>query len=40
MLADSLGMAVALKCRGEAGELRIRFETLEQLDLLCSRLQA
>ena len=38
-LADSLGMSVSLKARGEAGELKIRFETLEQLDLLCSRLQ-
>lgn len=37
-LEDSLGMAVEVIDRGGAGELRIRYATLEQLDELCRRL--
>jgi ParB family transcriptional regulator, chromosome partitioning protein len=39
-LAESLGMSVSLRTKGESGELRIRFSSLEQLDLLCNRLQS
>ncbi|MBI1867757.1 MAG: ParB/RepB/Spo0J family partition protein [Methylocystis sp.] len=38
MLGDALGLHVAVQHRGERGELRIRYETLEQLDALCRRL--
>ena len=38
-LTDELGMSVALNDRGGRGELRIRYETLEQLELICSRLR-
>ncbi|OYY08914.1 MAG: chromosome partitioning protein ParB [Rhizobiales bacterium 35-68-8] len=37
-LADALGLAVTLQAKGEAGELRIRFSDLDQLDHLCRRL--
>ncbi|MFC3071288.1 ParB/RepB/Spo0J family partition protein [Phenylobacterium soli] len=37
-LEESLGMAVEVIDRGGAGELRIRYATLEQLDELCRRL--
>ena len=37
-LEESLGMAVEVNDRGGAGELRIRYATLEQLDELCRRL--
>jgi len=37
-LEDALGMAVEVTDRGGAGELRIRYATLEQLDELCRRL--
>ncbi|WP_454918682.1 ParB/RepB/Spo0J family partition protein [Xanthobacter sediminis] len=37
-LGDALGLGVVLESRGEAGELRIRFASLEQLDDLCRRL--
>lgn len=37
-LADALGLSVSLESRGETGELRIRFGSLEQLDALCRRL--
>lgn len=37
-LADALGLAVSLQAKGEAGELRIRFTDLDQLDHLCRRL--
>jgi len=37
-LAEVLGMAVEIADRGGAGELRIRYKTLEQLDDLCRRL--
>lgn len=38
-LYDALGLAVAVNHRGESGgELRIRYKTLDQLDLVCRRL--
>jgi ParB family chromosome partitioning protein len=37
-LSDALGLRVAIHHDGERGELRIRYETLEQLDGLCRRL--
>lgn len=37
-LADVLGLDVELRHKGGAGELRIRYTTLEQLDDLCRRL--
>jgi ParB family transcriptional regulator, chromosome partitioning protein len=37
-LEDVLGMGVDIADRGGAGELRIRYATLEQLDELCRRL--
>lgn len=37
-LTDALGLDVQLKTRGEAGELVIRYKTLEQLDSVCARL--
>ncbi len=39
-LSDILGLAVSLQSKGEAGELRIRFSDLDQLDLLCRKLGA
>lgn len=38
-LSDVLGLKVALDHRGEGGELRIRYKTLEQLDEVCRRLK-
>ncbi len=37
-LSDALGLVVEIDHRGESGELRIRYSTLEQLDGLCHRL--
>jgi ParB family chromosome partitioning protein len=37
-LAESLGLAVEILDRGGAGEVRVRYATLEQLDELCRRL--
>ncbi len=37
-LCDALGMAVEIKNRGERGELRIRYQTLDQLDAICRML--
>ncbi len=37
-LEDVLGLSVEIRDRGGAGELRIAYETLEQLDDLCRRL--
>ena len=39
-LSDALGLAVSIDGRGERGEVRIRYKTLEQLDGLCTRLSA
>ncbi len=38
-LSDALGLTVSLRGKGEAGELIIRYRTLEQLDALCARLE-
>ncbi|QFR33918.1 ParB/RepB/Spo0J family partition protein [Ancylobacter sp. TS-1] len=37
-LSDALGLDVVLKHDGEAGELRIRYSSLDQLDEVCRRL--
>ncbi|MEP9350180.1 ParB/RepB/Spo0J family partition protein [Xanthobacter sp. KR7-225] len=37
-LSDALGLKVAIEGRGEAGELRIGYASLDQLDDLCRRL--
>ncbi|MFS8036264.1 ParB/RepB/Spo0J family partition protein [Xanthobacter sp. AM11] len=37
-LCDALGLAVSIEGKGEAGELRIRYASLEQLDEVCRRL--
>ncbi|MFG1393569.1 ParB/RepB/Spo0J family partition protein [Xanthobacter agilis] len=37
-LGEALGLSVSLDSRGEAGELRIRYASLDQLDDLCRRL--
>ena len=37
-LEDALGMSVDIADRGGAGEIRIRYATLEQLDELCRKL--
>ena len=39
-LSDVLGLDVEVIDRGGAGELRIKYATLEQLDDLCRRLTA
>lgn len=39
-LSDALGLAVSLRHEGEAGELRIRYASLDQLDEICRRLAA
>ncbi|CUU43714.1 ParB/RepB/Spo0J family partition protein [Blastochloris viridis] len=37
-LSDALGLKVSVDHRGEGGELRIRYRSLEQLDDVCRRL--
>jgi ParB family chromosome partitioning protein len=37
-LEDALGLTVKIQQRGAGGELRLRYNTLEQLDSLCARL--
>jgi ParB family chromosome partitioning protein len=37
-LEDALGMSVDIVDRGDAGELKIKYASLEQLDELCRRL--
>ncbi|QGM94227.1 ParB/RepB/Spo0J family partition protein [Methylocystis rosea] len=37
-LSDALGMRVELRSEGESGEVRIRYESLEQLDSICRLL--
>ncbi len=39
-LSDALGLKVAILHDGEKGEIRIRYETLDQLDSVCRRLSA
>jgi ParB family transcriptional regulator, chromosome partitioning protein len=38
-LSDALGLAVAVEHRGDGGELRIRYRSLEQLDAVIARLE-
>jgi ParB family transcriptional regulator, chromosome partitioning protein len=38
-LSDALGLAVAIEHRGQGGELRIRYKSLEQLDDMIRRLE-
>ncbi len=37
-LSDALGLRVSIQARGEAGEIRVAYGTLEQLDEICRRL--
>mgnify|MGYP000891929663 FL=1 len=37
-LADALGLTVSIEGKGEAGELRIRYATIDQLDDICRKL--
>ncbi|ABS67082.1 parB-like partition protein [Xanthobacter versatilis] len=37
-LSDALGLSVGIEGKGEAGELRIRYKSLDQLDEVCRRL--
>jgi len=39
LLSDLLGLNVKISHRGEEGDLRVQYKSLEQLDLLCKRLQ-
>jgi ParB family chromosome partitioning protein len=39
-LEDVLGLGVSIDHKGQGGELRIRYGTLDQLDALCRRLNA
>jgi len=39
-LQDVLGLTVSIDHKGEGGELRIKYKTLDQLDGLCRRLKA
>lgn len=39
-LAERLGLEVEILHKGEAGEVRVRYSTLEQLDDLCRRLSS
>ncbi len=39
-LSDDLGLFVVISHKGEKGELRIRYNTLEQLEALCSKLKS
>jgi ParB family chromosome partitioning protein len=38
-LTNVLGLNVTINPNGEAGEVRIRYMSLEQLDSLCARLR-
>jgi len=38
-LTDALGLHVVISHRGETGEVRIRYKSLDQLDALCQRLK-
>jgi len=39
-LADILGMNVDIKHRGSKGSITIKYQSLDQLDLICNRLQS
>ncbi len=38
-LSDALGLKVLIDHRGDGGEVRVRYKSLEQLDELCRRLK-
>jgi len=38
-LEDAIGLAVTIHHRGQVGEVRIRYKTLDQLDALCRQLR-
>ena len=38
-LSDELGLSVAIEHRGQGGELKIRYRSLEQLDEVVRRLE-
>lgn len=40
LLTDNTGLAVSIAHKGQAGEVRIQYRSLEQLDELCRRLKA
>ena len=39
LLNDVTGLTVSIEHKGDGGEVRIRYRTLEQLDELCRRLK-
>jgi ParB family chromosome partitioning protein len=39
LLSDLLGLAVTISHKNEAGDVRIKYKSMEQLDSLCKRLQ-
>ena len=39
-LQDVLGLVVKIDSRGDAGELRVKYRSLDQLDALCQRLKS
>jgi ParB family chromosome partitioning protein len=39
VLTEILGLIVAIKHKGETGEVTIKYKTLDQLDLLCKKLK-
>ncbi len=39
LLSELLGLSVAINHRNEAGDVRIKYKSMEQLDSLCKRLQ-
>ncbi len=39
-LQDALGLTIRIDARGAGGELKIRYRSLEQLDLICEKLRA
>lgn len=39
-LSEALGLHVAISHRGDSGEVRIRYKSLDQLDALCQRLKS
>ncbi len=39
-LADALGLAVAIEHRGQGGQIKIKYKSLEQLDEVIRRLEA
>jgi ParB family chromosome partitioning protein len=39
LLSDLLGLGVKISHKNDAGDVRIHYKSMEQLDLLCKRLQ-